>query len=595
MNMNTLPQHQLAIDLEFALGDPNDESSIMSYKRVIELDEREDFQEEFFQYLMSRKIHHYYVPRQYGGQLDSYEQLYALGKVLARRDLSTAVTMSTMVWSTLVWVGGNKEQKKQCADLTLSIHGAQCLAYSEEHHGSDLLANEFRADATENGYRLSGEKWPINRAARSDVVMLLAKTADNFGARNLSLFMVEKSKIDCAKYTYLPKIKTHGLRGCDICGIRFEGAEVPASTLIGEPGQGLELAIKAFQITRTLCVALSIGALENNLRVVTEFAMVRKLYHGAVFDIPNAQRYLSGAFTNVLLTDALGSALVRALHCIPGEFSVLSAVAKCFAPLKLDKSQKDLATVLGARFFFRENHKEGIFQKSYRDSQVVSLFDGSSEVNLYSLCTQLPLIARRQLKLVGNKSTVNYSILKNIFDAKSRLPPFDGQLLDLASHARDQIMESFTELKNDIELIKGTSNLHKYMFLLANKIYEKHIENMQWVANNTNNGLDIRSPKMFSLAKQYCITFAAVTALHYWKFNQHQADRFIRDGYWLVTALYQLADELHLNPPELPSTYWELVAQELVYRTEQSKSYGIVAYDIPDSVNFQTAPFKEAI
>lgn len=595
MTMNTLSQHQLAMDLEFALGNPNDEASVMSYKRVMELDEREAFQEEFFQYLMSKKIHHYYVPRQYGGQLDSYEQLYALGKVLARRDLSTAVTMSTMVWSTLVWVGGSEEQKKRCAELTLSIHGAQCLAYSEEHHGSDLLANEFRAEATDNGYRLSGEKWPINRAARSDVVMLLAKTADNIGGRNLSLFMVEKSKIDCAKYTYLPKIKTHGLRGCDICGIRFDSAEVPASTLIGEPGHGLELAIKAFQITRTLCVALSIGALENNLRVVTEFALARKLYRASVFDIPNAQRYLTGAFSDVLVTDALGSSLVRALHCIPKEFSVLSAVAKCFAPLKLDKAQKDLATVLGARYFFREDHKEGIFQKSLRDSQVVSLFDGSSEVNLYSLCTQLPFIARRQIKAVDARRDVECSLLKTIFDAKEPLPAFDGSRLDLASHGKDQVMESFTALKHNFEALKSTSDLYADLYPLVESIYNKHIENMQWISDNARNGLDIRSPKMFSFSKQYCITFAAVSALHYWNFNLKQTDNFIRSGYWLVTGLYRLAEELHLNPVELPVVYWESMAEELVYRTEQSKNYGVVTCDIPDITKLQSAPFKEAI
>lgn len=593
--MNTLPQHQLATDLEFALGNPNDESAVMSYKRVMELDEREAFQEEFFQYLLSKKIHHYYVPRQYGGQLDSYEQLYALGKVLARRDLSTAVTMSTMVWSTLVWVGGNEEQKKRCAELTLSIHGAQCLAYSEEHHGSDLLANEFRAQATEDGYRLSGEKWPINRAARSDVVMLLAKTADNIGGRNLSLFMVEKSKIDCAKYTYLPKIKTHGLRGCDICGIRFEGAEVPKSTLIGDAGHGLELAIKAFQITRTLCVALSVGALENNLRVVTEFALARKLYRASVFDIPNAQRYLTGAFSDVLVTDALGSSLVRALHCIPKEFSVLSAVAKCFAPLKLDKAQKDLATVLGARYFFREDHKEGIFQKSLRDSQVVSLFDGSSEVNLYSLCTQLPFIARRQLKAAGSDKQVDADVLKKIFDATQSLPVFNGDKLDLASHGKDQIMESFSALKNQFKEMRGTSDVLDSAYPLIEAIYNKHIENMQWISDNARNGLDIRSPKMFSLAKQYCITFAAVTALHYWQFNKHQADNFIASGHWLVSGLYRLAEELHLTPNELPAIYWDSMAQELVYRTEESKNYGIVACDIPDAIDLQPVPYKEAI
>ncbi|WP_111976830.1 acyl-CoA dehydrogenase [Algibacillus agarilyticus] len=581
MSLNQRIQHQAAHKLEHALGDPNNPDSIMSYKRVMELDEQESFQEEFYQYLLSLKTHHHYVPAALGGKFETYEQLYALGKVLARRDLSTAVTMSTMIWSTLVWVGGDKILKQHCADVTLSNNGAQCLAYSEEHHGSDLLANELTATEVEDGFILEGEKWPINRAARSEVVMLLARTANESGGRNLSLFFVEKSKIDCSTFTYISKVKTHGLRGCDICGIKFNKTHIPKSALIGPIGGGLEIAIKAFQVTRTLCASLSIGALENNLRVVMGFATQRRLYKGNVFDIPNARHHLTNAFTDLLITDALGSSLSRALHVIPKQFSVLSAVAKCFAPYKLDQAQKDLATVLGARFFFREKHKEGIFQKSLRDSQVVSLFDGSSEINLYSLTTQLSLLARRQDKLFAITAETTSSKLSNIFDASTQLPTFRGEKLDLSSHGRDLIMESWPQIIAALKHASGTLHNADKILFLAEMVFNKHQQNLQRIANHVEQKSDMQSPRMFKIAREYCVVHAAVCSIQYWLNNTQNSDVFINKADWLIVGLQRLLLELNIDI-EISEQHLTQVSNELLHRSQAALSYGLVPLELPE-------------
>lgn len=584
MNIKELPHFKLAQELETKIGDPNNPETLMSYKRIMELDESESFQEEFFQFLLSLKLHHKYVPQSLGGELHSYEEIYELGRVLARRDLSTAVTMSTLIWSLIAWVGGDEKLKKRCAEITLSNNCSPCLAYSEENHGSDLLAGALTATKTDDGYILEGEKWPINRAARSDTVMLLARTSNDKGARNLSLFMVEKSKLDPSTFSYLPKVKSYGLRGCDICGIKFKGTQISHDSLIGREGDGLEIAIKAFQVTRTLCATLSIGALENNLRVVMDFAQKRQLYKKSVFDIPNAKRYLTGAFVDILTTDTVGSTLIRAAHVIPEQLSILSAVAKCFAPLKLDKSQKDLATVLGARFFFRERHKEGIFQKSLRDSQVVSLFDGSSEVNLYSLSTQLPLLARRQKKVLERKIPVNNELLHQLFRASEKVPEFDGGKLDLSSHSKDLIMESIVELPEKLEQISDVSATQA-ICSLTDKLIEKYQANLNRVMGTTGYKIGLQSPEMFNLSRQYCIIHAAVCAINYWFYNRDLSDQYIADGEWLIVALDRLLHELHVDTQDDLNAYYDNAAEELERRTNQHLTYSLVSLPILPLIN----------
>lgn len=587
MTLSSQLHHQEAIRIEQALGDPNQTDVLMSYRRVVELDEQEFFQEEFYQSLLSLGLNHHYVPIEFGGKFRSYEQLYALAKVLARRDLSTAVTMSTMIWSTLVWIGGDGGLKQRCAEITKSYNGAMCLAYSEERHGADLMANELTAVETEEGFVLYGEKWPINRASRSEVVMLLAKTATGRGPRNLSLFMVEKSKIDCSTFTYLPKVKTHGLRGCDICGIRFSGTLIPKSARIGNTGDGLEIALKTFQVTRTLCAGLSIGALEGNLRVVMDFARNRQLYRGNVFDIPNARHYLVGAFVDLLITDAMGTALSRALHVIPGQFSVLSVVAKVFAPYKLDAAQKDLSTVLGARFFFREKHKEGIFQKMLRDSQVVGLFDGSSEVNLYALTTQLPILARQQIKALCEPTVGRSEALATIFDTTQSLPRFDGQQLDLGSHGRDLILEQIPSMIADLEGASDRCDVVPVVLRLARRLVDKHRRNLNRILSDGINKIDPQSPAMFDLARQYCVVHAGVCAINYWIWNRSNADVFISDGHWLASGLQRLLLVLHIDDEDIPRSLLDTIADELLERSVTHKSYGLVALPLPEG-NLQT-------
>lgn len=594
MNIRELPQYQLGQMLEEALGDPNNPETLMSYKRIMELDESESFQEEFFQFLLSLKLHQKYVPKSLGGELHSYEEIYELGRVLARRDLSTAVTMSTLIWSIIAWVGGDEKLKKRCAEITMSNNCAPCLAYSEEAHGSDLLANQLTAVKTDDGYILEGEKWPINRAARSDTVMLLARTSNEKGARNLSLFMVEKSKLDPSTFSYLPKVKTYGLRGCNICGIKFNETKISNDSLVGREGDGLEIAIKAFQVTRTLCATLSIGALENNLRVVMDFAQNRQLYKNSVFDIPNAKRYLTGAFVDILTTDAVGSTLIRAAHVIPEQLSILSAVAKCFAPLKLDKAQKDLATVLGARFFLRERHKDGIFQKSLRDSQVVSLFDGSSEVNLYSLSTQLPLLARRQKKVLEKKIPVNEELLQQLFRVTEKVEEFDGAKLDLSSHAKDLIMESIVELPAKLDEINDVEAIESVRDLTA-ALVEKYKSNLDRVLGNTGYKIGLQSPEMFSLSRQYCIIHAGVCAINYWLYNRDVSDAYIADAGWLVVALDRLLLELNVETQDNLNRYYDKAADELQRRTNEHDTYSLVSLPLLPLIDSETLKTEEKV
>ncbi|MEI6780397.1 MAG: acyl-CoA dehydrogenase family protein [Verrucomicrobiota bacterium] len=265
-------QYGDAVRLEQLLGDPGNPENLLSFCQAMAWDEQEQFPQAAISRLHQLGLHHFYVPKSLGGRFELCESFIALGRTLARRNMSVVVSHSTMLWTMLAWMGADSDQQRGVARAVLRNGEFPCLAYSEESHGADLLANETTAQADEHGrYWVRGEKWPVNRATRSQWVVLLARTDAASHFRNHSLFIFDKARLDAREYHHLPGTRTHGLRGCDISGIRFQDCRLPQDARIGREGEGIELALKGFQITRTFCTALSLGVGDSALRMVVDF------------------------------------------------------------------------------------------------------------------------------------------------------------------------------------------------------------------------------------------------------------------------------------------------------------------------------------
>ncbi len=183
------------------------------------------------------------------------------------------------------------------------------------------------------------------------------------GPRSFSAFLVEKETLDCASYQHLDKIKTHGIRGADISGIRLNQCLVPKASKVGKTGTGLEATLKGFQITRTLCSSLSLGAADTALRVTLDFALSRQLYGDSAFAIPVVQQQLTDAFLDIIICECVAISAARTIHVAPEQMSVWSAVVKYFVPTTVENMIQDLSRVLGARYYLRESYGMEYFRK----------------------------------------------------------------------------------------------------------------------------------------------------------------------------------------------------------------------------------------
>jgi alkylation response protein AidB-like acyl-CoA dehydrogenase len=548
-------QYLEALALERALGDPSLPENTLSFRRAMALDEADAFPEAEISFLHMLGVPRVYVPQELGGLFSSAETFLALGRVLARRNMSVAVSYSTMLWSTLSWIGGNDEQKQRVADWVMRHGQFPCLAYSEAEHGADLSSNGLTAQRNDDGsYTLRGEKWPINRATRSGFLVLLARTDGGQHLRNHTLFIVNKNTLDSQRYYHLPRVKTHGLRGCDISGIGFRQCTIPAEARVGSEGHGLELALKGFQLTRTFCTALSLGVGDSVLRLVADFAASRQLYGAAVRTLPLTRDVLANAYVSQLLAECMAMVAARGLHLYPKQFSSWSSVSKVHVTHLVDFAGQQLSAILGARYYMREQHGEGMFQKFMRDGAIVSVFDGSSHVCLDSLATLLPAMVRRRQKSQPADAAALYD-LHHQLDAM----PFDQ--LDLFGRGGDAVLDSLPGLVEQLAAVQPDEQrspaLLASLRALTAQLQQELAALDAAILDEPQRPGERNSARRFDFAQRYCAVHGATSALGLWLYNRSALGAFFGGGAWLEAILVRGgASEFRSNQlsPQLAET-----------------------------------------
>jgi alkylation response protein AidB-like acyl-CoA dehydrogenase len=385
--------------IEAICGDPQDAAHALGWSAALSRDEAETFPLDALDWLDKQGLANLHVPDALGGSLICYEALSAFARCLARRDAAVALTVAMRSWSELVWMAGSPAQKHFAASLLLKRQGTFCLAASERGSGADLLSGKLTGEAVADGFCLEGEKWPIGLAASADAILVLARTRSDKGPRALSWFLLERQKFPDVQLAASPRLKTLGLRSAELGGLYFKGVVVGHDAMVGEPGSGLELTLKLFQITRALLPGLAVGVADTGLRMALAFACSRTLYGRQAVERPAVRHALAAAYLDLLAAEALLVSTIRGgFHLCTHELSVTSSITKIIVPELTGRAMSAAAGVLGARSYLREGIT-GIFQKMLRDHGAIAIIDGSTAVCLAALATQLSCARIRSCSL----------------------------------------------------------------------------------------------------------------------------------------------------------------------------------------------------
>ncbi|WP_432029994.1 acyl-CoA dehydrogenase [Streptomyces sp. 1222.5] len=556
-------------ELERRLGDPTDERGELSYARLLEADERAELSEAGERALDELVLNADFVPLEHGGRLERIDTLVRVLRQVFRRDIALGLGygVTSFMAAVNVWSSGTAEQRGRLAELLLDGQKVS-VAYHELAHGNDFVRNEFQARPADGGYLLNGAKQVINNADRAAAWVLFSRTSPAPGSRSHSVVFAERAGLDQDRFQVLPRYDAVGVRGCHLSGLDFTDCPVPTSALVGEEGKGVELALRAFQITRSAVPGMAIGATDTALRTVVGFALGRQLYRKSVMDIPHARSTLANTFLDLLISDSLSLAATRAVHVLPEETSVYAAAVKYLVPKMLTDAMYDLSIVLGARFYVREG-EFGIFQKHVRDLPVLSLGHAGSAACQATIIPQLSRLARRSwFRDEPAPATV--------FRPREDLPGIPFDRLTLAS-GRDGLSATLVAA---VDLLPSGSPEERAAHGIALRFMDE-LRRLQEQSLNLapQDRTALASPAAFALADRYAVVLAAASVIGVWQQAQGDTDPFLADPAWLAAALHRLGRRLGLQLPDLPGSCEQRLHDEVLRRFDATRSYDL--YNAP--------------
>jgi alkylation response protein AidB-like acyl-CoA dehydrogenase len=188
------------------------------------------------------------VPAEYGGRGVDPEKYRVVAQELARARAPFFVNFIGIYWAgPTILRHGTEEQKKRLLPPLLRGDEIWCQGFSEPEYGSDLAGLQARAVKTANGgYAVTGHKVWTTLAHVSKWMILLARTdpaAHKYAGLSFFLF-----PMDVPGITVQPLVKMTGEGGFN--QVIFDAAEGPPSALLGQEGQGWEIAMTTLLFER---------------------------------------------------------------------------------------------------------------------------------------------------------------------------------------------------------------------------------------------------------------------------------------------------------------------------------------------------------
>ena len=189
-------------------------------------------------YLADRGYTCLHWPLEFGGAAASvaYQAVFAEECARAGVPRQLNITGVDLVGPVLITFGSPDQKERFLEGIRLG-DAVWTQLFSEPGAGSDLAGIRTRAERTENGWRIEGQKVWSSAAASADYGLLLARTGPD-KHRGLSMFVLP---MDIPGVTVRPLIQMDGESKFN--EVFFDGAEVGDDALVGEVGQGWAVAM----------------------------------------------------------------------------------------------------------------------------------------------------------------------------------------------------------------------------------------------------------------------------------------------------------------------------------------------------------------
>jgi acyl-CoA dehydrogenase len=234
------------------------------------------FPDEVFGRLAAQGLLGLKYPTDYGGQGGDYLHEAVLIEELARvgsGGTAAGIGAHVNIATPPIWRFGSEEQKQRYLVPAIAGEKIGALGITEPGAGSDVAAIRTRAERTEAGWIVNGEKTYITNGVRAHFIVTAVKTTAEGGHHGISFLIVDRGEgVSSAKLEKL------GWHASDTATISFEDVFVPEENLLGGLHEGFALIMANFQWERLAMALGAVGAMQLAWERTAEFARERRAF-----------------------------------------------------------------------------------------------------------------------------------------------------------------------------------------------------------------------------------------------------------------------------------------------------------------------------
>ena len=280
---------------------------------------------------------------------------------------------------------GTAEQRARWLPETRAGRAIAAFALTEPQSGSDVARGTMTATRDGDDWVLDGEKTWISNGGIADVYTLFARTGEAPGAKGLSAFLVTPDLPGFEVAERLDTIAPHPL-----ARLRFDGCRVPASAMIGGPGEGFRIAMSVLDVFRPTVAAAALGFARRAFDEALERTSARRIGDAPLSDLQMVQGHLADMALDI---DAAALLVYRAAWAKDAgapRVTREAAMAKLFAT---ERAQRVVDTAV--QLFGGDGVRAGsTVERLYREVRALRIYEGASDV-------QRVIIARQALAAHG--------------------------------------------------------------------------------------------------------------------------------------------------------------------------------------------------
>ena len=270
-----------------------------------------------------------------------------------------------------IGVAGSAELRSQILPKVRSGEWLSAFALSEADAGSDVASIACSAERAGDAYLLNGEKTWISNGGIADVYCVFARTGEAPGARGLSGFVVLPGDPGFAIAERIAVIAPHPL-----ATLRFENCRVPASRMLGAPGEGFKVAMRTLDIFRASVAAAALGFARRALHEAVLHVRARKMFGATLADLQLTQAAIGEMATAV---DAAALLTYRAAwrRDVQGLPTTKEAAMAKMTATEVAQQVIDRAV----QMFGGRGVKSGeVVEQLYREIRALRIYEGATEV-----------------------------------------------------------------------------------------------------------------------------------------------------------------------------------------------------------------------